>query len=144
LRRAAAVGTIALLSLVIAGGAIALIGVHRAERHAVAEAERARAAEAQVKAQLDAIQRAQDEKHYAQAEVKRGKADLRLVNAQLEQALRASELEGKRAHDAAEHAQQLAQSLQKSNVQMAKLLSDARARAEKLERERKKITTELR
>ena len=118
--------------------------VRSAERHAVAEAERARLAEAQVTAQLDAIRRAQTEKQRAQAEVKRGKEDLRVVNEQLQEALTKSELEGKKAQDSAARAQTLASSLQKSNAQLEKLLNDARARAEKLERERRKITTELR
>jgi hypothetical protein len=143
-RAALAIGTIAFLSLVIAGGAVALVGVRRAERHAVAEAERARLAESQVTAQLDAIRNAQTEKQRAQAEVKRGKEDLRVVNERLQEALTKSELESKAAHDAAARAQQLASSLQKSNAQLEKLLNDARARAEKLERERRKITTELR
>jgi hypothetical protein len=143
-RRAAALGTIAFLSLVVALGGVALVHVRSAERRAVAEAGRARAAEAQVKAQLDAVQRAEAEKQRAQTEVRRGKQDLAAVNVQLEEALRKSELEGKKAQDAAARAQTLAASLQKSNAQLEKLLDDARARAEKLERERKKITTELR
>jgi len=123
---------------------VALVGVRTAERRAVAEAERARHAESQVTAQLDAIRNATTEKQRAQAEVKRGKEDLRVVNDQLQLALTNSEMESQHAKEAAARAQQLASSLQKSNAQLEKLLDDARARAEKLERERRKITTELR
>jgi eukaryotic-like serine/threonine-protein kinase len=150
-RRAAALGTIAFLSLVIAGGAVALVGVRRAERRAVdeagvaeREAERARLAESKVTAQLDAIRREQTEKQRAQAEVKRGKEDLRVVNAQLEEALAKSELESKHAHDAAASARAMADTVQKANAKLEKLLADERARAERLQRERRKITTELR
>ena len=143
-RRAIAIGTIALLSLVIAGGAVAFVGVHRAEKRAVEEAgvaereaARARLAEAKVTEQLDAIRREQDEKQRAQSEVKRGKEDLRVVNAQLQEALTKSELESK-------HARAMADSVQKANATLEKLLAVERARAEKLERERRKITTELR
>jgi hypothetical protein len=151
LRWVAALGTIALLSLMVLGGSVALIQVRLAERRAVdeavvagREAERARLAETQVKAQLDAIRREQEEKRRAQAEVKRGKEDLRVVNSRLEEALGRSEQESQRAREAAASAHRLADSLQKSNGRLEKLLADERARAERLERERRKITTELR
>jgi len=38
----------------------------------------------------------------------------------------------------------MAETVQKANAKLEKLLADERARAEKLERERRKITTELR
>jgi serine/threonine protein kinase len=143
-RRTIAVGTIAFLSLVVALGGAHLHQGHRAERRAVdeaglagREAERARSAEAQVKSQLDLLKREQEAKRSAQAEVQRGKKDLSFVNEQLELALKKAEDETQREH-------KLAESVQKANARLEKLLADERARAEKLERERRKITTELR
>jgi serine/threonine protein kinase len=151
LRRTIAIGTIAFLSLVIALGAVALLQVRMAERRAVdeaavasREAERARAAEAQVKAQLEMVRSAQEARNQAQSEVVRGKADLRVVNAQLQDALVKAEAESKRAREAADGSHRMAESLQKANGRLEKLLADERARAERLERERRKITTELR
>jgi hypothetical protein len=151
LRRTAAVGTIGFLSLVIAGGAVALVQIHHAQERAVQEAavatreaERARAAEAEVQKQLDVIRSEQDARTRAQAEVKRGKLDLASANAQLELALEKAEQESKHAREAADAARKSADNLQKANVKLEKLLADERARAERLERERRKITNELR
>ena len=157
-RRAAVAGTIVALSLVIAGGAVALLQVRHAERLAVAqanvarrEATRARNAETEVKAQLEVVRREQEAKARAQAEVKRSREDLRSVNADLETALGRTEAESRRARAAAETARQaaassraLASSLGVSNGRLEELVQEEHARAERLERERGKLATELR
>jgi hypothetical protein len=158
LRRGAALGAIALLSAVVAGGAIALVQVRRAERSAIGQADvasreatRARQAEDRVTQQLDVIRREQAAKAAAETEVQRGKQDLRAANADLEKALARAEAESKlaqseskRAQDAASKASDLADSVQKTNARLEKLLAEERARAERLEKERRKISNELR
>ncbi len=143
-RRAFVVGIIAALMLIIAGGSIALVQVRRAQRladeHAIVanqEATRARAAEAVVTTQLDAIHREQEAKASAQAEAKQGKEDLRVVNGELQVAL-------DKANAESALAKQAAGSLTTANGRLEKLLAEERARTEKLEKERKKISTELR
>jgi eukaryotic-like serine/threonine-protein kinase len=150
IRRALVAGTIGFLLLVVGVGAVALVSIRRAERHAVdeagratREAERARTAEGQIKDQLDVIKNEEAAKQRAQAEVVQGKEDLRSVNAQLKGALGKAEDESKHAQAEATRAQQLSQSMQLANQKLEKLLSIERARAAELERERKKITTEL-
>ena len=125
--------------------------VQRAERRALdeagvasREANRARQAEDQVKAQLDVIQREHAAKAAAENEVQRGREGLRAANADLRKAVARAEDESKRAQDAAGKATTLAESLKKSNVRLEKLLADERARAERLESERRKIASELR
>jgi hypothetical protein len=151
IKRAVIGGVIGFLSLVIALGAVALLEVRNAERRAVdeaalasREAQRARDAEAEVKAQLQVVQREQAAKRSAQAEARRGKEDLAVVNTQLEDALSRTEAESKRAREAADAARKMADTVQKANAKLEKLLADERARAERLERERRKITNELR
>ncbi|MGC4114513.1 MAG: protein kinase [Myxococcales bacterium] len=164
-KQAVVAGIISMLSLIIVGGAVALYQVRKAERGALEqaelasreaeragrEAERAKAAEAEVKQQLEVVKREQAAKAQAQAEVKQGKEDLRSANDQLKVALAKAESESVKARSAAEQArsaadqaQKLAGSLQEANSKLTKLLATERARAEKLEAERKKITTELR
>jgi hypothetical protein len=158
LRRGAALGAMALLSAVIAGGAIALVQIRRAERSAIGQADvasreaaRARQAEDRVTQQLAVIQSEQAAKAAAETEVQRGKQDLRVANADLEKALGRAEAESKlaqsesrRAQDAAAKASELADSVQKTNARLEKLLAEERARAERLEKERRKISNELR
>jgi len=150
-RRVAVVGTIALLSFVIALGAVALVQVRRAEKRALEqaevarrEAERARDAETRVQAQLDTIRSEQEARSQAQKEVARGKEDLRVVNGELEKALEKANAESERARSAASGEHKLAESLKDANAKLQQLLAQERARSEKLEKERKKITTELR
>jgi hypothetical protein len=158
LRRGAAIGAIGLLSAVLAGGAIAFVQVRRAERSAInqadvasREATRARQAEDRVTQQLEVIRREQAAKTAAESEVQRGKQDLRAANADLQKALGRAEAESKlaqseskRAQDAAAKASGLADSVQKTNARLEKLLAEERARAERLQKERQKITNELR
>jgi hypothetical protein len=158
LRRGAAIGAIGLLSAVVAGGAIAFIQVQRAERSAInqadvarREATRARQAEDRVKEQLDVINREQAAKTAAETAVERGKRDLRAVNDDLQKALGRAEAESqiaqsesKRAQEAAAKASDLAESVQKTNDRLEKLLAEERARAERLDKERRKIAIELR
>jgi len=158
LRRGAALGAIGLLSAVVAAGAIAFVQVQRAERRAVRQADvanheaaRARQAEDRVRDQLDVIRREQAAKTAAETAVERGKQDLRAANADLQKALARAESESqlaqsesKRAQDAAGKASDLAESVQKTNARLEKLLAEERARAERLERERRKIAVELR
>jgi serine/threonine protein kinase len=151
LQRFAVIGTIALLTFVIALGTVALVQVRRAERRAIDqaqvarhEAERAREAETRVQAQLDTIRNEQEARTQAQKEVARGKEDLRVVNAELEQALEKANAESARAKSAASGEHKAAESLKDTNAKLQQLLAQERARSEKLEKERKKITTELR
>jgi ABC-type multidrug transport system fused ATPase/permease subunit len=150
-RRAVVVGTIGLLAGMVVVGAVALVQVRRAETLAVEqaqvaqrEAERARAAEATSTLQLVELKREQEAKAQAEAEVARGKGDLRVVNQQLEKALGQARVESEAARASAHKATELADSLQKANASLSRLLAEEHARAEKLQQERKKITTELR
>jgi hypothetical protein len=136
---------------VVAGGAIALVQVRQAERAAVAQADvagreaaRARQAEDQVRRQLEVIRREQAAKSAAESQVERGKQDLRVANTDLQKAVVRAEAESARAKDEAARASGLADSLQQSNAHLEKLLADERARALRLEGERRKITSELR
>jgi hypothetical protein len=151
LRRGAALGAIGFLSVVVAGGAIALVQIRRAERSAINEADvasreamRARQAEDRVRDQLAVIKREQAAKAAAETAVERGKQDLRTANTDLQKALGRAETESKRAQDAAAKASDLAESVQKTNDRLAKLLAEERARAERLEKERRKIVSDLR
>jgi hypothetical protein len=151
LRRGAARGAIGFLSVVVAGGAIALVQIRRAERSAINEADvasreamRARQAEDRVRDQLAVIKREQAAKAAAETAVERGKQDLRTANTDLQKALGRAETESKRAQDAAAKASDLAESVQKTNDRLAKLLAEERARAERLEKERRKIVSDLR
>ncbi|HJZ83563.1 MAG TPA: protein kinase [Polyangia bacterium] len=135
-KRALVAGTIGFLLLVVAVSGVALMLVRGAERtavreklHAQTEAERARAAEQKVKDQLSVIQAEQQAKQAAEQAVERGKVDLRA-------ALKTAQEESRKAHDAAAKSQQLADSLRKAN-------SELRARAERLEKERRKISKDL-
>ncbi len=157
-RRAGVIGIIASLSLVIAGGAVALVQVRRAEQQAIQqarvashEASRARAAELEVKQQLELVEREQAAKARAEAAVARGKLDLQGVNVELQASLERTSAESERARSAAARSLRLAlslrtsnQTLESTNGQLQSLLADERARAERLELERGKIATELR
>jgi len=158
LRRGAVIGTFALLSAIVAGGSIAFVKVQASKRDALEQADvasreatRARQAEDRVRDQLDVIKREQSAKAAAETAVARGKQDLSAANADLEKALRRAEdesklaqSESKRAQDAATKASDLAESVQKTNARLENLLAEERARAERLERERRKIAVELR
>jgi hypothetical protein len=151
LRRRATAGAIGLLSAIVAGGAIAFVQVRRAETSAIKEADvasreaaRARQAEDRIKQQIEVIQREQAATTAAETQVERGKESLRTANGDLQKALGRAQIESKRAQDAAAEARALADGAQKTNVRLEKLLADERARAEKLEKERRKIATELR
>ena len=151
IRRMAAVGAIGVLCAFIGGGAIAFVQVRRAERRAIREADvasheasRAREAEDQVRTQLAVIRREQDAMAAAERLVERGKQDLHVANTDLHRALGRAEAESERAKAAAARAGELAQSVQRTNAQLEKLLADERARTERLERERRKIASELR
>jgi uncharacterized OsmC-like protein len=151
LRRGATFGAIALLSAIIAAGAIALVQIRRAERAAINEADvasrearRAREAEDQVTQQLDVIKQEQAAKTQAETQVARGKEDLQTANASLQKALARAESESKIAQTESKRAQDAADATEKTNARLEKLLADERARAEKLEKERRKIASELR
>jgi hypothetical protein len=145
-----ALGVIAFLALLLLVGAFALFGIRRAEQNAVAEAgraqqeaehaqreaERARGAEQKVKDQLAVIRTEHQAKERARAEVEKGKEDLHAVNARLQLALGKAEEQSRRAQDAATRVQQ-------ANTKLENLLQKERARAERLEKERKKINTVL-
>jgi hypothetical protein len=158
LRRGVVIGAFGLLSAVVAGGSIAFIKVQASRRDALEQADvasreaaRARQAEDRVRDQLDVIKREQTAKTAAETAVEIGKQDLRAANADLQKALARAEAESKhaqseskRAQDAAAKASDLAESAQKTNVVLEKLLADERARAERFEKERRKIASELR
>ncbi len=97
-----------------------------------------------MKAQLALIQQEQAAKAAAEVEVRRGRQDLRAANVDLHKAVVRAEGESKRAQAAADNAKTLADSLQQSNVRLEKLLTNERARAERLDKERRKIASELR
>jgi len=87
----------------------------------------------------------------AETAVEQGKQDLRTANADLQKALaraesesKVAQSESKRAQDAAARASDLAGSVQKTNARLEQMLADERARAERLEKERRKIAVELR
>jgi hypothetical protein len=151
LRRSIMIGAIGLLSAVIAAGAIALVQIRRAERAAIHEADvasreatRAREAEDRITQQLDVIKREQAAKAEAEGQVARGKEDLQAANTSLQKALERAESESRIAQTESKRAQDAAEATEKTNVKLEKLLADERARAERLEKERRKIASELR
>jgi DNA repair exonuclease SbcCD ATPase subunit len=151
-------GTIGLLVAIVAAGSVALVSIRRAKVDAVGQAGRAqreaeraqreathaREAEQRIKDQLAVIEDEQHAKERARAEVVQGKEQLKQVNGELEKALERAQAESGRARDETANAQKLADSLQHANTQLGKLLAAERARAERLEQERKKISTQLR
>ncbi|HET7545398.1 MAG TPA: protein kinase [Polyangiaceae bacterium] len=150
-RRQATLAAIGLLIAIVAAGAIALVQIRRAERAAINEAEiasrearRAREAEEQITQQLELIKQEQAAKAEAQTQVAQGKEDLQTANARLEKALSRAESESLIARTESKRAQDAADATEKTNARLAKLLADERARAEKLEKERRKIVSELR
>jgi hypothetical protein len=157
-RRGALIGAFGLLSAVVAGGSIAFVKVQASRRDALEQADvasreatRARQAEDRVREQLDVIKREQTAKAAAETAVERGKQDLRAANTDLQKALARAEAESqraqnesRRAQDAAAKASELAASAQKTNAVLEKLLAEERARAERFEKERRKIASELR
>jgi serine/threonine protein kinase len=143
IRGLAAAAAIAFLALVVVVVGALAVSARRAERTAAGEATRAHAAEKQAKDQLEATRSAREAEQQAEAAVARGKQDLRSADAQLEIALRKAEEESRRAREAAGKSQQLADSLQKSNAALEKLLAEERMRADKLAKERKKIFNDL-
>jgi len=156
-RRGVVIGAFGLLSAVVAAGSIAFVKVQASRRDALEQADvasreatRARQAEDRVREQLDVIKREQIAKAAAETAVERGKQDLRAANADLQKALARAEAESKhaqsesrRAQDAAAKASDLAESAQKTNAVLEKLLAEERARAERFEKERRKIASEL-
>jgi hypothetical protein len=150
-RRRATVAAIGVLSAIVAGGAIALVQIKRAEQSAIHEADvasreatRARQAEDRVTQQLDVIKNEQAAKAAAESQVAQGKEDLRTANASLKKALDRAESESRIAQTESKRAQDAADATQKTNGRLEKLLAEERARAEKLEKERRKIESELR
>ncbi len=170
-RLAVAGGLVALLLVVVIVGAIALVSVRNAERdtraqmvRAQQEADRARDAERRVQEQLDLLRSEQAARQSAQADATRAQgtveqreAELERANAELTAALtraeaaqtlaeqqgrRAAEESG-RARTAADQSRQKSEALEKANARLQELLQRERERAERLERERRKITTEL-
>jgi serine/threonine protein kinase len=151
LRRGATLGALGLLSAIVAAGAIALVQIRRAERAAIKEAEvasreasRARQAEDRVIQQLEVTKREQKAKAEAETQVARGKEDLTSANARLKKAVERAESESRIAQTESARAQEAADATEKTNARLEKLLADERARAEKLEKERRKIESELR
>ena len=158
IRRGLISATIGFLLAVVAAGSVALISIRQARTDALdqasrarAEAERAVAAEGQVKEQLAVIEAEQAARKQANVQVERdekqiarSQAELGVVNGALEQALGKAQAESRRAQDAARQAQDLAGSLRQTNEELQRLLSQERARAKELEEERKKITNVLR
>jgi hypothetical protein len=150
-RRGATIGAIGLLSAIVAAGAVALVQIRRAERAALNEADvasreatRAKEAEDRITQQLDVIKREQAAKAEAEHQIALGKEDLHAANLNLQNALERAESESQIAQTQSKRAQEAADAAQKTNVRLEKLLADERARAEKLEKERRKIASELR
>jgi hypothetical protein len=150
IRTAVTAAIIVLLAVAVLVGSFAFVSVRRAEQHAVAEAnrtqheaERAREAERRVKDQLAVVRAAEEAKEKARSDLEKNKEDLRDANARLRGALVTAEEESRRAQEEKAHANALAQSVRETNTALEKLLAEERARAERLEKERKKIMTTL-
>jgi serine/threonine protein kinase len=164
LRRALVVATISILLAVVAAGAVALVWIRDAEQKAVREAarasqeaERAHAAETQVRTQLELIQKEQAATTAARADaeqanqaVGQSREELARKNQQLEAALAGSEAaraaarnEAERARTAEAHARDLADSEREARQKMEQLYAAEKARNDELQRERKKINAGL-
>jgi len=137
-------GVIAMLVVLVLGGTVALVQVQSARGTAVEqarlaeqEAARARAAETQVTEQLGRLRVEQAARTQAQSQVEQGQDELRDANRRLERALEMARVESASARSAERQAKT-------ANATLAKLLTEERKRAAQLEKERKKIATELR
>jgi hypothetical protein len=157
IRNAVITAVIGSLLAVVAGGAVALVSIRRAQTSALeeadraqreatraqTEAERARSAEQQIKEQLAVIQNEQAARAAANAQVAQGEVALRGVNAELAQALGRAKDESARAREAARKAEELAASLARANSELQRLLAQERARAEQAEQQRKRLMQTL-
>jgi hypothetical protein len=137
-------GVIAMLLVLVFGGTVALVQVQSARGTAVEqarlaeqEAARARAAETQVTEQLGRLREEQAARTQAQSQVEQGQDELRDANRRLERALEMARVESASARTAERQAKT-------ANSTLSKLLAEERKRAALLEKERKKIATELR
>lgn len=144
IRRSVLLGILAVLTMMVVGSGIFSMQLRTAESAARTQAElaekeaaRARYAESDAREKLRQLHEEQRAKANAEAAVAQGRDNLRAVNLQLEKALEQSKASTRTA-------QELAVSLKEANANLARLLAEERARVERLERERKKITTELR
>jgi hypothetical protein len=170
-RRIAVIATIALLLALVAAGAVGLVSIRRAERRAVAEAGRAqeqsdlatneaeRAQRETERAQTEAVrardaertvadqlrrlqeeqaakERAERAAREAEGEIVEKDQDLAEANTRLREALARAKDESRKARDAQVRAERAAADLEQA-------LAREKARAERLEKERKKIQTEL-
>jgi serine/threonine protein kinase len=156
-KRVAVLAAFAVLVVGIAAAVIALVMIRSAERDALEQADRAthealraRAAELKVKDQLSVIEAEKRDKEKFRAEadekgeqVVKGQEALSIKNVELSKALAKAEAEGRRAKQAQKSAERAAADQRKTNARLQKLLEKERARAERLEKQRKKITTDL-
>jgi serine/threonine protein kinase len=165
IRRAILTGALAFLAVLVAAGAVALLTIRKAEksaRHAERdaltqaelagnEAARARQAERKSKEQLDLVQRKEQERRRAQeqadearTEVEKSKSQLQLAYEQLRDSFGDAEAARRRAEQAASTARAATLAERQAKAAMEKLLAREREQVKRLERERKKIGTELR
>ena len=164
-KRTLVIGVIALLSLAVAGGAVALVWIRDAQQtaesaatradqetvHAQQEADHAKQAERQAQDHLDQVRAEQAAKVDAQRDARAKGAQVDMKQAELEAALAKAEHErelardeSRKAHDAALAAQQATEREKKARDEAEALYRKARAHADELEQQSKKITTELR
>jgi serine/threonine protein kinase len=164
LKRRAVVAAFVLLSALVAAAAVALMQIRKGKQaaqeqavRASQEADRARVAERRVQEQLDQIhagerakQAAEQKADEANAEVAMSKEELKAANQQLRGAVtRAEDAQSRAEHAAqkeklaADENRRLAGDLQKRKVELERLLAAERERADQAERERKRITREL-
>ena len=170
IKRAAVVGTIGFLSLLVAAAAVALLWIRDAEQEATRQAEVARAAEllaneraAEVQRQLDVIQKkdsvierketarvaAVEKVERSEVQVKQSKRDLARKNRELEKALATTAQALKEAKEARTTAEQLTAETKQANERLEVALAESKTAKDKTEaalvetRSAKKRTEEL-
>lgn len=156
-KRRIVVGAFAFLVGLVGIGAIALVAIQGAQRQAVdekdraeQEAQRAKTAEGKIRDQLDVIEREKTakEKFRAEAtekgvEVEKGREALAAKAIALQAALVRAEADREKAKAAAARAGRAASDEKQANARLERLLVKERKRAERLEKQRKKIITDL-
>jgi len=164
-KRTIIVGVIGVLSLAVAGGAIALVSIrdaeqtarsqaalaerekHRAEQqmsHALSESERARQAERTAQERLELVRTEEAAKHLAQQDAREKGAQVEMTRDQLKVALAKAQRDRAVALDESRKAREATAREKQAKDEARLLYAKAKKHAEELERQRSKITTELR
>jgi hypothetical protein len=144
LRRVLLAGSMIFLFALAAAAAAGFVMIREAEQTARAErdlaaseAERARAAERQVKAQLDVIEKKEQEKSAAEAKAVRASKQVRMSQAELEAALA-------RTQSALALARNATNAERQAKAEVEALLGKERQRVKRLEQELGRVMTNLR